>query len=107
MTIAGGYYEKTDGGGYPRSISTRDLPLAARMMAISDIFEALTLSDRLYKKVKTLSEALKVMQCMVEDRHIDKDLFRLFVNSGKTSKYPRKYLLKEQQYEVNIAELFE
>ena len=47
------------------------------------------------------------MQYMVEYGHIDKDLFRLFVISGKTSKYARKYLLKERQDEVNIAELFE
>ena len=47
VTIAGGHHEKIDGGAYPRSIPARDLPLAARMMAIADIFEALTSSDRL------------------------------------------------------------
>ena len=51
-------------------------------MAIADIFEALTAADRPYKKPKTLSGALRIMGFMRDDRHIDADLFDLFLRSG-------------------------
>ncbi len=107
VEIAGSHHEKIDGGGYPRNIPARDLPIPARAMAIADIFEALTASDRPYKKNKTLGETLKIMKYMVEDGHIDRELFELFVRSGKAEEYARKYLLKEQQDLVNIDELLE
>ncbi len=107
VEIAGSHHEKINGGGYPRNIMARDLPIPARAMAIADIFEALTASDRPYKKNKTLSETLKIMKYMVEDGHIDRELFELFVRSGKAEEYARKYLLKEQQDIVNIDELLE
>lgn len=107
VEIAGSHHERMQGGGYPRSINASDLPLAARAMAIADIFEALTASDRPYKKGKTLSEALKIMSYMVKDQHIDRELFRLFVASGRAEEYARKFLLKDQLDEVNIAELLD
>jgi HD-GYP domain-containing protein (c-di-GMP phosphodiesterase class II) len=74
------------------------------MMAIADIFEALTASDRPYKKAKTLSEAVRIMGFMKKDRHIDPDLFELFLTSGIYREYGRKHLQPEQLDEVNIAE---
>jgi len=65
-------------------------------MAIADIFEALTASDRPYKKAKTLSEALRIMQRMKEDRHIDPDLFELFLTSGVHLEYGRRFLRTDQ-----------
>lgn len=105
VEIAASHHEKFEGGGYPRNIKAKELPLAARAMAIADIFEALTSSDRPYKKVKTLSEALYIMKEMKDDGHIDKDLFELFVRSGKPQEYANKYLLKVQQDEINIDDL--
>ena len=63
------------------------MSVPARMMAIADIFEALTAADRPYKSGKTLSQALAIMAAMVRDHHIDADLFTLFVQAG----IPRRY----------------
>ncbi len=105
IEIAGSHHEKMEGGGYPRNIKAKELPLAARAMAIADIFEALTASDRPYKKSKSLSEALGIMQKMVREKHIDAGLFKLFVQSGKAEEYARMYLQQEQMDAVDIAGL--
>ena len=102
--IAGCHHETMDGKGYPKRLCREDMPLTARMMAIADIFEALTASDRPYKKAKTLSEALRIMSFMKKDRHIDPELFELFLSSGVYRDYGRKYLQPEQLDEVDIAE---
>jgi hypothetical protein len=64
----------------------------ARMMAIADIFEALTAIDRPYKKGKTLSEALAIMSRMQQEQHIDGDLFALFLRSGVHLEYARQFM---------------
>ncbi|PCH61168.1 MAG: hypothetical protein COC04_06315 [Gammaproteobacteria bacterium] len=102
--IAGGHHEKMDGTGYPRRLKKEDMPLTARMMAIADIFEALTAADRPYKKPKKLSESLKIMGFMRKDQHIDADLFELFLTSGAYSQYANEYLLKEQIDSVDIQD---
>jgi len=94
--LAGGHHEKMDGTGYPKRLSKKDMSPVARMMAIADIFEALTAIDRPYKKGKTLAEALKIMTFMVKDQHIDPDLFDLFLTSGIYKDYAEKYLKPEQ-----------
>jgi HD-GYP domain-containing protein (c-di-GMP phosphodiesterase class II) len=94
--IAGCHHEKMDGGGYPRRLTGAEMPLTARMMAIADIFEALTASDRPYKKAKTLSEAVRIMHRMKDERHIDPDLFKLFLASGIPLEYGRRFLRPEQ-----------
>ena len=71
------------------------------MMAIADIFEALTASDRPYKKAKPLSVAMKIMSRMKNDNHIDPDLFRLFVETGVYRDYAEKFLPAEQIDEVD------
>lgn len=100
--IAGGHHEKMDGTGYPKKLSKDDMPLTARMMAIADIFEALTAADRPYKKAKTLSEAIRIMGFMKKDNHIDPDLFELFLRSGAYLEYAEKFLSKEQIDTVDI-----
>jgi HD-GYP domain-containing protein (c-di-GMP phosphodiesterase class II) len=77
--IAGGHHEKMDGNGYPNRLKREDMSPVARMMAIADIFEALTAADRPYKKGKTLSESIKIMSLMKKDQHIDPELFDLFL----------------------------
>ncbi len=101
--IAGSHHERMDGTGYPRRLTAKDMPLTARIMAIADIFEALTASDRPYKKAKTLKEALQIMDSMVKDQHIDADLFKLFLNSGVYRDYGRKFLQPEQIEEVDLT----
>ena len=91
-SIAGGHHEKMDGTGYPKRLQRDDMPLTARMMAIADIFEALTASDRPYKKAKTLSEAIRIMSFMRKDAHIDPALFELFLRSGVYLEYAHEFL---------------
>lgn len=100
---AGGHHEKMDGSGYPRGLSKKDLSLPARMMAIADIFEALTASDRPYKKAKKISESLKIMMLMKNDQHIDPDLFELFLTAGVWKEYAEKFLKPEQIDDVDIT----
>lgn len=100
--IAGGHHEKIDGTGYPRKLNGDQMSLPAKMMVIADIFEALTASDRPYKKAKTLSEALGIMAFMERDQHIDPSLFRLFLTSGAYLDYAREYMHPEQIDEVDI-----
>ena len=102
--IAGCHHEKMDGGGYPRRLTGGEMPLTARMMAIADIFEALTASDRPYKKAKTLSEAVRIMHRMQEEGHIDPDLFRLFLIRGIHLEYGRRFLQPGQLDTVDIAQ---
>lgn len=100
---AGGHHEKMDGTGYPRGLKRDDMSIPARVMAIADIFEALTAADRPYKPAKKLSESIKIMGFMVKDNHIDPDLFKLFLSSGVYKEYAEKFLKPEQIDEVNLA----
>jgi HD-GYP domain-containing protein (c-di-GMP phosphodiesterase class II) len=101
---AGGHHETMIGTGYPKKLKKQHMSLPARMMAIADIFEALTAADRPYKKAKKLSEAIKIMGFMNKDQHIDPDLFELFLKSGAYKKYAEQYLLPEQIDEVDIEQ---
>jgi HD-GYP domain-containing protein (c-di-GMP phosphodiesterase class II) len=100
---AGGHHEKMDGTGYPRGLKREDMSIPARVMAIADIFEALTAADRPYKPAKKLSESIRIMGFMVKDNHIDPDLFKLFLSSGVYRQYAEKYLQPEQIDEVDLA----
>ncbi|MBF0425180.1 MAG: response regulator [Magnetococcales bacterium] len=96
VEYAGAHHETQDGKGYPRRLTHGQQSVQARILAIADIFEALTASDRPYKKAKTLSEALKIMSFMVRDLHIDAELFDLFLSSGIYQVYAEKFLQPEQ-----------
>ncbi|HUP94054.1 MAG TPA: HD domain-containing phosphohydrolase, partial [Burkholderiales bacterium] len=100
---AGGHHEKMDGTGYPRGLKRDQMSIPARVMAIADIFEALTAADRPYKPPKTLAESIKIMGFMVKDRHIDPDLFRLFLESGIYKEYAEKYLKPDQIDDVDVT----
>ena len=100
---AGGHHEKMDGSGYPRGLKGEEMSIPARVMAIADIFEALTAADRPYKPPKKVSDALRIMRFMVKDRHIDPDLFRLFVESGVYKEYANQHLKPEQIDDVDVG----
>jgi HD-GYP domain-containing protein (c-di-GMP phosphodiesterase class II)/HAMP domain-containing protein len=102
--IAGGHHETMIGTGYPKKLRREDMSLTARMMAIADIFEALTAADRPYKKAKSLSESIKIMNFMKKDQHIDPDLFDLFLQSGVYLDYAKQFLAVAQIDEVDISE---
>jgi HD-GYP domain-containing protein (c-di-GMP phosphodiesterase class II) len=104
---AGEHHETLIGTGYPRQLTKKDMPLPSRIMAIADVFEALTAADRPYKEAKTLSQAIKILSFMVKDQHLDKDLFELFLKSGIYKKYAQAYLNPKQIDEVDIKQYIE
>ncbi|HTQ75204.1 MAG TPA: HD domain-containing phosphohydrolase, partial [Burkholderiales bacterium] len=101
--LAGGHHEKMDGTGYPKRLSGSDMSVQARIMAIADIFEALTAADRPYKKGKKLSEAIGIMARMKQEKHIDPDLFDLFLESGVYRDYAERYMDKRHIDAVDIG----
>jgi response regulator RpfG family c-di-GMP phosphodiesterase len=100
---AGTHHETLTGSGYPRKMVEAEITIPMRIMAIADVFEALTASDRPYKKTKTLSESINVLSFLKKDRHIDPALFDLLLTSGVYRLYAEKYLLQEQIDEVDIS----
>ncbi|MCP3700390.1 MAG: transporter substrate-binding domain-containing protein [Aliivibrio sp.] len=96
------HHETLKGTGYPRKLSREALSIPERILVLADIFEALTASDRPYKKSKPISVSLKIMRNMVLDDHIDKDVFNLFLHSGVYLEYANKYLVPEQIDKVDI-----
>ncbi|MCC1497038.1 HD family phosphohydrolase [Alcanivorax sp. 1008] len=89
---AGGHHEKMDGSGFPRGLTREQMSWPARMMAIADIFEALTAKDRPYKDPMKISQALSIMQKMRDGNHIDPDLYELFVHSRVWEQYAKQVL---------------
>jgi HD-GYP domain-containing protein (c-di-GMP phosphodiesterase class II) len=89
---AGGHHEKMDGTGFPRGLKREQMSWPARMMAIADIFEALTAKDRPYKDPMKISQALSIMQKMRDGNHIDPDLYELFVRSRVWEQYAKQVL---------------
>jgi hypothetical protein len=101
---AGAHHETLIGTGYPRGLTKEQMPLPARIMAIADVFEALTASDRPYKEPKTLSASIKILSFMVKDKHLDEDLFKLFLSSGIYKEYAQLNLKPDQIDEVDIEQ---
>jgi response regulator RpfG family c-di-GMP phosphodiesterase len=89
------HHENIDGSGYPFGLKGDEIPLQSRIIAIADAFEALT-TDRPYRKGKTLSEALRIMELMVKDKHIDKDLFEFFIKEKIYADYAKRELMPQQ-----------
>ena len=76
--IARLHHEKLNGSGYPYKLSAPEIPVQARMMTISDIFDALAAADRPYKKAVSMERALEILDLAVKDGELDADLFELF-----------------------------
>jgi len=102
--IAGGHHEKMDSTGYSMKLKREEMGLEARIMAIADIFEALTAADRPYKEPKPLSACIKIMSFMKKDAHIDAELFDLFLTSGVYKKYAERFIGSNQLDDVDISE---
>jgi HD-GYP domain-containing protein (c-di-GMP phosphodiesterase class II) len=105
--IAGSHHEKMDGSGYPRGLTGAQMSPLARMLAIADIFEALTAVDRPYKQGKRLSEAVAIMASMRDAGHIDPALFALFLESGVYQDYARRFMQPACIDEVDVAALLQ
>ena len=90
--FAAGHHEKLDGSGYPQKLTEKELALQTRILAIADIFEALTARDRPYKKPMQLSQAVKILGFMVKDRHIDAEIFNLVLESDILKVYAKEHM---------------
>lgn len=99
---AGGHHEKMDGTGYPNKLKKEDMSIPARMVAIADVFEALTAKDRPYKKAMPLSQALTILGRMKLEDHVDPDLFDIFMWDKVYEKYAEKHLDPEQMDDFDL-----
>ena len=103
--FAGCHHEKMDGTGYPNKLKGNQMSIPSRMIAIADIFEALTAGDRPYKKGMPLSQALKILGRMKLENHIDPDLFDVFMHKKIYSTYAKEHLKEDQIDEINIQDI--
>jgi len=102
---AGGHHEKMDGTGYPNKLKREEMSIPARMVAIADIFEALTAKDRPYKKAMSLSRSLTILGKMKLEEHIDPDLFDVFIWDKVYFKYAKEHLAPEQIDDVDLENI--
>ena len=93
---AGGHHERIDGRGFPKGLTGEKMSVQAKIMAIADVFEALTARDRPYKDPMKLSQAVSILKKMSETGHIDPDLYEVFIKQSVHIKYANEYLLPEQ-----------
>ncbi len=91
-SIAGAHHEKLDGSGYPLHLKKEDINLQARILAIADIFEALSALDRPYKKPKTLNQTIKVLEQMGQNKLLDSDIIKIFFKSETHIEYAKAYM---------------
>ena len=80
-TIAYGHHEKLSGDGYPRGINSTEIPIQTRMMTVSDIYDALTASDRPYKRAVPTPKALDILNVEVKEQKLDAELVKVFIES--------------------------
>lgn len=78
-SIAHAHHEKLDGTGYPRGLTADSIPIQSKIMAISDIFDALTDKDRPYKRAVPIERALDILQMEARENHVDQDLLKIFI----------------------------
>ncbi len=96
------HHERVNGTGYPEGLKDKELPLQARIIALADVFEALTAKDRPYKRSNTLSEAIQILKKMVSTKHIDPLLFDIFIKEKIFLKYAKEELDPSQIDDVKI-----
>ena len=104
VEYAGSHHERIDGKGYPNGLTGEQMSIPAKIMAIADVYEALTAKDRPYKKPKKLSEVLKIMQEMKNTGHLDPDLYNVFIKRGVYLDYAKEYIDKNQIDDINPEE---
>lgn len=98
------HHERLDGQGYPRGLNAEQMEIPDRILAVADVFEALTAADRPYKDAKRLDEALAIMARMVQEGHLDAEVFALLLRSGVYLNYAHQYLASSQFAEIRIED---
>jgi HD-GYP domain-containing protein (c-di-GMP phosphodiesterase class II) len=79
--IAFAHHEKLNGRGYPRGLTDPEIPLQSKMMAVADIFDALSASDRPYKRAVPVDKALDILTMEARDHQLDADLVSVFIEA--------------------------
>ncbi|MDQ7048585.1 MAG: HD domain-containing phosphohydrolase [Enterobacterales bacterium] len=79
--IAAAHHEKLDGSGYPYGLVATEIPVASKIMAITDIFDALTAHDRPYKRAVRADMALDILSDEAKKGKIDQHLLNTFITS--------------------------
>jgi len=80
-SIARAHHEKLNGAGYPRKLTAAEIPFQSKMMTVSDIYDALSASDRPYKKAVPIERALDILKMEANQNLIDAELFRIFTQA--------------------------
>lgn len=100
--ISGNHHEKINGKGYPQGLKGDEISFEARILAIADVFEALTASDRPYKKANPLSVAMKILYFMAKDDDLDRGMVKFFYTSGLYLEYANELLPQSSIDEVTV-----
>jgi HD-GYP domain-containing protein (c-di-GMP phosphodiesterase class II)/HAMP domain-containing protein len=103
--IVGTHHERIDGHGYPRGLRGEEIPLQGKILAIADVFEALTAKGRPYKKANTLMEALRILGFMKQDGHIDPELFYVFLREKVYVRFSEEFLEPDQIDEIIFTDI--
>lgn len=94
--IAAAHHEKISGKGYPLGLKGDQIGLQARIMALADVFEALTAHDRPYKKAKRMTEVVKILESCVKFEELDGDVVKFFLEHKMHIDYAKAHLMPEQ-----------
>ena len=79
--IAYGHHERLNGQGYPRAVGADEIPVQTRMMTIVDVFDALTATDRPYKRAVPWANALDILQMEANAGLLDGHLLKTFIDA--------------------------
>lgn len=99
---AGAHHETLNGKGYPNQLTASQLPIQSRIIAVADIFEALTANDRPYKSPMKLSKSLDILGNMVKYGELDAEIVKIFLKSELFKKYAEKFLNDDQIDQLDI-----
>lgn len=89
--FAGAHHEFVNGKGYPLGLKGDEIPFEGLLMAVTDIAEALTASDRPYKKAMPMSAVQRILKAMAQNDELDRDLVELFINENVYGRYKERY----------------
>jgi HD-GYP domain-containing protein (c-di-GMP phosphodiesterase class II) len=94
--IAAAHHERIDGKGYPKGLTGDEMSIQSRILAVADVFEALSAPDRAYKKPMNLSLIYTILEQKVKEGHLDSDIVDAFMKKKVALKYAQELLAPEQ-----------
>lgn len=101
--IAGSHHKTVDNKGYAhKDLLNAPMTIADKLLAVADIFEALSAHDRPYRGPNKLSQIINILKFMVQDKHLDKDIVRIFIEDKLYQQYVDKNFLEDQIDEIDI-----